>query len=116
MGEGILIDLLEMAVTMIQVDIISGLPHLGTQRLDLFHRFSFGFSAFFAVYSTKTKAFKLKSARHRAVNSVWAGSVGGAFPPRCSRRNNRLFSCSLAVGARPNVRRNARRIRSSVEI
>src|SRR5439155_22353544 len=43
------------------------------------------------VHSTKTKAFKLKSARHKAVNSVWSGWVGGGFPPRCSGRNNLLF-------------------------
>src|SRR5437867_10564894 len=37
------------AMTMIQVNVISGLPHLCTQRLEIFHRFSFAFSAFFAV-------------------------------------------------------------------
>src|SRR6266516_1554300 len=36
-------------MTMIQVNVISGLPHLCTQRLGIFHSFSFAFSAFFAV-------------------------------------------------------------------
>src|SRR6266516_6986124 len=49
MGQSILIHLLQVAMTMIQVNVISGLPHLCTQRLDIFHRFSFAFSAFFAV-------------------------------------------------------------------
>src|SRR3989442_9644396 len=49
MGQGILIHLLQVAMTVIQVNVISGLPHLCTQRLEIFHRFSFAFSAFFAV-------------------------------------------------------------------
>src|SRR6266581_8276143 len=47
MGQGILIHLLQVAMTVIQVNVISGLPHLCTQRLEI--RFSFAFSAFFAV-------------------------------------------------------------------
>src|SRR5881628_3322998 len=49
MGQGILIHLLQVAMAMIQVNVICGLPHLCTQRLEIFHRFSFAFSAFFAV-------------------------------------------------------------------
>src|SRR5438874_9498559 len=49
MGQGILIHLLQVAMTMIQVNVISGLPHLCTQRLEIFHSSSFAFSAFFAV-------------------------------------------------------------------
>src|SRR6266516_6389971 len=49
MGQGILIHLLQVAMSMIQVNVISGLPHLCTQRLGIFHSFSFAFSAFFAV-------------------------------------------------------------------
>src|SRR6185503_6259118 len=49
MGQGILIRLLQVAMTVIEVNVISGLPHLCTQRLEIFHRFSFAFSAFFAV-------------------------------------------------------------------
>src|ERR1043166_6699256 len=45
MGQGILIHLFQVAMTMVQVNIISGLPHLCTQRLEIFHRFSFAFSA-----------------------------------------------------------------------
>jgi len=42
-------DQANLRMTMKQVDVISGLPHLFRRRLEIFHRFSFAFSAFSAV-------------------------------------------------------------------
>jgi hypothetical protein len=64
--------LFQVAMTMVQVDVISGLPHLCTQRLEILPRFSFAFSAFFAVETIwRLRLFKRKERRERQEEKDW---------------------------------------------